>query len=222
MIRVRPAGRQSDYERETVCHPNDHARGVIQLPMEGGSPSALASLHMKIANGAGVWGLVVASALLSSGCNKKAEGGTTGAGSAAETTTTAAPTGIKGTFRGKPWAGKVAFLKPDSDGPSSKLYIKAMDAQCKMPDIMGDEVGMVQITSVPKKGVTPFDKDNTYGELFVMKGSSTSSSDTSNGEIEWITVPTATTKGLARLRLQKDPDTRIEGSMEVSLCPPKK
>lgn len=162
-------------------------------------------------------------ALLCAGCNKKAEGGAAAAASSsAETVAAPAATGIKGTFRGNPWAGKIAWLKPDSEGPSSKLYIKAMDAQCKMPDIMGDEVGMLQITSVPKKGVTPFDKDNTYGELFVMKGGSTSSSDTSNGEIEWITIPTATTKGLARIRLQKDPDTKIEGSMEVNLCPPRK
>lgn len=173
---------------------------------------------MKITYGA--WGFMIATSLLVSGCNKKAEGGT---GSAETTSAPAAkPTGISGTYNGKPWTAKIAWLKIDAEAAKdSKLYIMAFDGKCKMPDTMGDETGMVQITSNPKKGLTPFDKDNTYGEQFWKKGNSMSSKDTSNGEIEWITVPTATTKGLARIRMQKDPDTKIEGSMEVNLCPPK-
>jgi hypothetical protein len=161
-------------------------------------------------------GILIAASLLVSGCNKKAEGGT-------ETTTTGATakaTGISGTYNGKPWAGKVAWLRIDATAAKdSKLYIMAFDGKCKMPDTMGDELGIVQITSNPKKGVTTFDKDNTYGEQFWKKGNSMSSKDTSNGEIEWITIPTATSKGLARIRMQKDPDSKIEGSMEVNLCP---
>lgn len=166
----------------------------------------------------GAWGLMIAASLLVSGCSKKDGGATAGA---AETEKTPAPTGIKGTFKGAPWAGKTAWLKPDTEGASSKVYVMAGNGQCKMPDIMGDEAGMMQLTSVPKKGLTPFDKDNTYAEFFWKKGNSMSSFDTSHGEIEWIKIPTATTKGLVRVKMEKAPDTKVEGSMEVALCPKK-
>ncbi len=174
---------------------------------------------MRIAHAA--WGLTIATSLLVGGCNKKPEGGAGGAGSAEATSgTTVKPTGITGTYNGKPWTGKVAWLKPDAETPKdSILYIMAGDSKCKMPDIMGDELGMVQVTSTPKKGVAAFDKDNTYGQLFWKKGSTMSSKEVNTGEIEWLAIPTATTKGVARIRLQKDADTKIEGSMEVSLCP---
>jgi hypothetical protein len=172
---------------------------------------------MKIANAAVA--CLIATSVLVSGCSKK-EDGAGGAGSGGGSTPKT--TGITGTFNGKPWTGKVAWLKLDAEAAKdSILYIFATDSKCKMPDLMGDDLGMVQVTSTPKKGVAQFDKDNIYGQVFWKKApGSISSKDFNTGEIEWLAVPTATSKGAARIKIQKEGD-KFEGSMEVSLCPPK-
>ncbi len=159
--------------------------------------------------------LLTAAALLSSGCTKKSDD------AASSSTSATKPTGIKGTVKGKPFAGKVAWLVMNSS-VQADLHIKSFDAKCTLGDIIREEADSIQVEVISPAvttGVTRFGA-KTFANLIMKQGTGMSSTDTSNGEIEWITIPTATTKGLARIRVLRDPDTKVEGTMEVGLCKP--
>src|SRR5688572_8312465 len=129
--------------------------------------------------------VVIAIALLIAGCNKKAEDGAGGAGSAGPGTTTAAATGIKGKIKGKPFAGKVARVVQDPDGAEPTLYIAAFDATCdKIGFIPPKGENRASVTAPLKKGTTKFDGDKVYAGLSMWDDKGQLSSNSSNPQGE--------------------------------------
>jgi hypothetical protein len=163
----------------------------------------------------------MAMALLAAGCSKKSEGDAAGG----STTTAAAATGIKGKIKGKPFTGKTARVVQDSDGGNPTLYLVGFDAPCeKISFIPPKGENRASITAPLKKGTTKFDGDKIYASLSMWddKGQISSNATNPKGEIEWLTVPTDKSKGLARVIVIDDAnDTKLEGSMDADLCPKK-
>lgn len=164
--------------------------------------------------------IVMVMALLAAGCSKKAEGDTAGG-----STTTAAATGIKGKIKGKPFTGKTARVVQDPDGGNPILYLVGYDAPCeKISFIPPKGENRATITAPLKKGTTKFDGDKIYAGLSFWddKGQISSNATNPKGEIEWLTVPTDKSKGVARVSITDDAlDTKLDGSMEADLCPKK-
>lgn len=166
---------------------------------------------------------VLIGALAIAGCGKKTDGAAP-SGSAASTTTTAPAAGIKGTVKGKAFEAKVAMVQlgaAEDGGPI--LYLKPFDAKCTLADITKVQKGLNELSVLApmQTGVAKFD-DKIFADMtFWQSENQTATSWTPHGEIEWIKIPTASSKGLVRVQISQDPDTKVEGSIEVSLCDPK-
>ncbi len=157
-------------------------------------------------------------------CSSKDQAKTEASNSAAASAPAGpAATGVKGKIRGKPFEAKSAWVQPGaSTNGDPVLYLLPVDATCSIKDLNGNppkDTAQATVIAPLKTGVTKFDNDKVFAS-FVWWSSPTqvASFTCGQGEIEYLQVPTETTKGVVRVKFSQDPDVAVEGSIEVKVC----
>jgi len=96
------------------------------------------------------------------------------------------------------------------DDGRGELLISSADTKCAFADLLVGPEGstMVEINAPYEQGVATIDGDNAYANLKWPDGTETATTEVKTGEIEWITLPTDSAKGLVRIRLERMPTRR--------------